>query len=89
MGNRGTGGMERLPEELAEAVECSPGGRVAHRLSLRGDRQLDRAIHMAALSGSAGPTPEGHAHFDPRLSEGRIESEALESLRREVTQIEP
>jgi transposase len=66
-------------------VERSSGGRVVHRLSLRGNRQLNHAIHMAALVQIREPNTEGRAYFDRKVAEGKTKREALRSLKRQVS----
>ena len=65
-------------------VERSSGGRVVHRLSLRGNRQLNHAIHMVAICQIR------HPHRGPRLlrrkvAEGKTKREAVRSLKRQVS----
>jgi transposase len=43
-------------------VEFSSAGRVVHRLSRRGNRQLNHAIHMAAVCQIRQPRSEGRAY---------------------------
>jgi transposase len=62
-------------------VEYSSGGRVAHRLSRRGNRTLNAAIHMAAVTQLRHQHSEGRAYFERRVSE----REALRSLKRHVS----
>ena len=66
-------------------VEHSSGGRVFHRLSLRGHRRLNNAIHMVAISQIRQPHSEGRAYFDRKVAEGKTKREALRSLKRHVT----
>ena len=56
-----------------------------HRLSERGNRQLNHAIHMAALSQIRQPHSEGRAYFDRKVAEGKTKKEALRSLKRQVS----
>lgn len=66
-------------------VEFSSGGRTVHRLSERGNRQLNHAIHMASLSQIRQPHSEGRAYFDRKVAEGKTKKEALRSLKRQVS----
>lgn len=66
-------------------VEFSSGGRTVHRLSERGNRQLNHAIHMAALCQIRQPHSEGRAYFDRKVAEGKTKKEALRSLKRQVS----
>ena len=66
-------------------VEKSSGGRVFHRLSLRGHRRLNNAIHMVAISQIRQPHSEGRAYFERKVIEGKTKREALRSLKRHVS----
>jgi transposase len=66
-------------------VERSSGGRVVHRLSLRGNRQLNHAIHLVAICQIRQSGSEGRAYFERRLAEGKTKREALRALKRQVS----
>ena len=66
-------------------IEHSSGGRVAHRLSRRGHRKLNNAIHMVALTQIRNPGTEGRIYFERKVSEGKTKREALRSLKRPVS----
>ena len=66
-------------------VEFSSGGRVVHRVSQRGNRNLNHAIHMAAVSQLRQVHSEGRAYFDRRVAEGKTKREALRALKRHVS----
>jgi len=66
-------------------VEFSSGGRTVHRLSQRGNRQLNHALHMVAISQLRQPHSDGRAYFDRRVAEGKTKKEALRSLKRHVS----
>jgi transposase len=66
-------------------VEYSSGGRVSHRLSRRGNRNLNHAIHMAAICQLRQPHSEGRAYFDRRVAEGKTRREALRALKRQLS----
>jgi transposase len=66
-------------------VERSSGGRVVHRLSLRGNRQLNHAIHLVAVCQIRNPGIEGRIYFERKLAEGKTKREALRSLKRHVS----
>lgn len=66
-------------------VEFSSAGRVVHRLSRRGNRQLNHAIHMAAICQIRQPHSEGRAYFDRKLADGKTKKEALRALKRRVS----
>lgn len=66
-------------------VEYSSGGRVVHRLSQRGNRKLNHALHMGALCQIRQAHSEGRAYFDRKVAEGKTKKEALRSLKRKVS----
>jgi transposase len=66
-------------------VEFSSAGRVVHRLSQRGNRQLNHAIHMAAVCQIRQPHSEGRAYFDRKVADGKTKKEALRALKRRVS----
>jgi transposase len=65
-------------------IEASSGPRVRHRLNPRGNRQLNHAIHMAAVTQVAHDTP-GRAYYQRKLVEGKSRKEALRSLKRRIS----
>jgi transposase len=66
-------------------VEVSSGGRKVYRLSLRGNRRLNHAIHMAAVSQIRHKHSQGRAYYDKKLAEGKTHKEALRSLKRRIS----
>ena len=56
-----------------------------HRLSRRGNRTLNSAIHLAAVTQLRHRTSEGRVYFDRKLAEGKTKREALRSLKRHVS----
>jgi transposase len=66
-------------------VEFSSAGRVVHRLSQRGNRKLNHALHLAALCQIRQPHSEGRAYFDRKVVEGKTKKEALRALKRQVS----
>jgi transposase len=66
-------------------IEVSSGRRVVHRLSLRGNRRLNHAIHMAAVTQIRHQHSEGRRYYDKKLAEGRTPKEALRSLKRRIS----
>jgi hypothetical protein len=63
----------------------SSGGRKVFRLSLRGNRRLNHAIHMAAITQIRHKHSEGRAYYDKKLAEGKTHKEALRSLKRRIS----
>lgn len=66
-------------------IEVSSGDRPVHRLSRRGNRQLNHAIHMAALSQIRYPGTDGRRYYDRKLAEGKTKKNAFRALKRRVS----
>jgi transposase len=66
-------------------IEVSSGGRKVHRLSRRGNRRLNHAIHMTAVTQVRQPHSEGRAYYDKKLAEGKTRKETLRALKRQVS----
>ncbi len=66
-------------------VEVSSGGRKVFRLSLRGNRRLNHAIHMAAITQIRHKHSDGRAYYDKKLAEGKTHKEALRCLKRRIS----
>jgi transposase len=66
-------------------VEVSSGGRKVFRLSLRGNRRLNHAIHMAAITQIRHKHSRGRAYYDKKLAEGKTPKEALRCLKRRIS----
>jgi transposase len=66
-------------------VEVSSGGRKVYRLSLRGNRRLNHAIHMAAITQIRHKHSQGRAYYERKLAEGKTHKEALRALKRRIS----
>ena len=66
-------------------VEVSSGNRKIHRLSLRGNRRVNHAIHMAAITQIRHRHSDGRAYYEKKLAEGKTHKEALRSLKRRIS----
>jgi transposase len=55
------------------------------RASRRGNRKLNNAIHIAALTQIRNPGTDGRIYFERKVAEGKIKREALRSLKRQVS----
>jgi transposase len=66
-------------------IEVSSGGRKACRLSRRGNRRLNHAIHMAAVTQIRYRHTKGRACYDKKLAEGKTTKEALRALKRQIS----
>lgn len=66
-------------------IEFSSGGRTVHRLSRRGNRTLNHAMHMIAVTQIRNPGSEGHTYYHAKLAAGRTRREAMRSLKRHIS----
>src|SRR6266516_7237041 len=66
-------------------IEVSSGGRKTCRLSRRGNRRLNHAIHMAAVTQIRYRHSPGRAYYDKKLAEGKTPKEALRALKRQIS----
>jgi transposase len=66
-------------------IEVSSGNRKVYRLSLRGNRRLNHAIHMAAITQIRYKHSDGRAYYDKKLAEGKTPKEALRALKRQIS----
>jgi transposase len=66
-------------------IEVASGKRKACRLSRRGNRRVNHANHMAAVTQVRQKHSEGRACYDKKLTEGKTHREALRSLKRQVS----
>ena len=66
-------------------IEVSSGGRKIYRLSRRGNRRLNHAIHMAAVTQIRYRHTKGRAYYDKKLAEGKTAKEALRALKRQIS----
>jgi transposase len=65
-------------------LEASSGPRKRHRLNPRGNRQLNHALHMAAVTQVRNDTA-GRAYYRRKLEEGKSKKEALRALKRRIS----
>jgi transposase len=86
-----TGAVGRFPTaghyaryNATAPIEASSGPKVRHRLNPRGNRQLNHALHIAAVTQIAHDTP-GRVFFDRKVAEGKTRKEALRSLKRRIS----
>lgn len=66
-------------------IEVSSGPRKIHRLSRRGNRRLNHAIHMVAVTQIRFPHSDGRAFYDRKIAEGKTGKEALRALKRRIS----
>jgi len=58
---------------------------VVHRLSLRGNRKLNHALHMVAVTQIRNPGTVGRIYFERKVAEGKTKKEALRVLKRHIS----
>lgn len=56
-----------------------------HRLSRRGNRVLNHAIHMAAVTQIRNVQSEGRAYYDTKIAAGKTKREAMRALKRRLS----
>jgi transposase len=85
-----TAGNERFHSEAAFALQtgtapipCSSGKRTKHRLNPGGDRQLNHALHVIAIS-RARHDPATKQYLARKEAEGKTRKGALRSLKRHL-----
>ena len=65
-------------------IEVSSAGNTRHRLNLRGNRILNHAIHIAAVTQLRHDTT-GRVYFDKKIAEGKTPKEAIRALKRRIS----
>jgi hypothetical protein len=66
-------------------IEASSGDRQVHRLSLRGNRQINHAIHIAAVCQIRHPGSAGRGYYDRKIAAGVPHRSALRALKRRIS----
>ncbi len=66
-------------------IEVSSGEKNIYRLSMRGSRQLNHALHMAAVTQVRHRHSQGRAYYDKKIAEGKTGKEALRALKRRIS----
>jgi transposase len=66
-------------------IEVGSGGHSVHRLSRRGNRQLNHAIHIAAITQIRHKHSPGRAFHERKLAEGKTKKEAIRVLKRRIS----
>jgi transposase len=68
-------------------IEVSSGQRKVYRLSRRGNRRLNHAIHMAAVTQIRHHDSPGRAYYDRKRAEGKTGKEAIRALKRRISDV--
>lgn len=65
-------------------IQVASAEHARHRLSRSGDRQLNAALHLVAVTQARMPRSAGHAYMQRKLAEGKTRNEALRCLKRRL-----
>jgi transposase len=68
----------------AAPVEVASAGRARHRLPRGGDRQLNLALHIVALTRVRMRASTGRAYYDTKIAAGKTHNEAMRCLKRRL-----
>ena len=86
-----TGDIRRFPNQEhyashagAAPIDVSSGDQETHCLSRGGNRQLNSAIHVAAVTQARDPGP-GRDHYRRKIAEHQTVKEARRSLKRRIS----
>jgi transposase len=66
-------------------IDVSSGGKKVNRLSRRGSRHFNHAIHMAAVTQIRHRHSDGRVYYDRKVAEGKGHKEALRCLKRRIS----
>ena len=67
-------------------IDASSGDQTRHRLSRKGNRQINRVLHTMARVLLRNPT-EGRAYYDRKKSDGKAPMEAMRCVKRRLSDI--
>ena len=67
-------------------IDASSGERRRHRLNPRGNRRLNHALHIAAVTQLRYPN-EGRDYYDKKIAEGKTSKEAIQALKRRISNV--
>ena len=56
-------------------------------MNIKGNRKLNHAIHMVAITQIRNPRIPGRAHYDRKLTETKTTKEALRALKRCISDV--
>ncbi len=73
------------PAQGGRSGSLSSGNRKIYRLSLRGNRRVNHAIHMAAITQISHRHSDGRAYYDRKITQGKTRKEALRALKRRIS----
>jgi transposase len=67
-------------------LDASSGDQVRHRLSRKGNRQINRVLHIMATVQLRNPS-EGRDYFDRKKADGKTSMEAMRCLKRRLSDL--
>ncbi len=89
-----TGDVSRFPTKHHYAtyngtapIEASSGSRKRHRLNPRGNRMLNHALHLIAITQLRYPDTAGRVFYERKLAEGKTKKEAIRALKRRLSDV--
>ncbi len=68
-------------------IDASSGTKKRHRLNPRGNRMLNHALHLIAITQLRYPNTEGRIFYERKLAEGKTKKEAIRSLKRQLSDV--
>ncbi len=71
----------------AAPVPCSSGRHISVRLNTGGDRQLNRLLHVVAMTQVRAPAHPGRRYYERKRSEGKAHRAALRCLKRQLATV--
>ena len=89
-----TGDVSRFPTRHHYAaynatapIDASSGAKKRHRLNPRGNRMLNHALHLIAITQLRYPDTEGRIFYERKLTEGKSKKEAIRALKRRLSDV--
>lgn len=68
-------------------IDASSGEQVRHRLSRAGNRRINHALHMMAVTQIRQPDSPGRDYYERKRREGKTTKEALRCLKRRLSDV--
>jgi transposase len=68
-------------------IDASSGEQVRHRLSRAGNRRINHALHMMAVTQIRYPGTPGRLYYERKRTEGKTPKEALRCLKRRLSDL--
>ena len=68
-------------------IDASSGQRKRHRLNPRGNRMLNHALHLIAITQLRYSNTQGRVFYERKLAEGKSKKEAIRALKRRLSDV--